>query len=533
MYKNSVEETREEFGEVADEEEIYERYLPVETPWWMRKAVPLLISLGFHGLLALMFAYSMFAVVQPKTEAAVLTQVEFTEPEYDSTLKRDVFKTPRIECEKMVEKPIIILEEETEIAKDIPHGTSFDNLSNKNLDSTQCVDAYGVGGGRAGAYGARWGHGSLANEGGSPGTESAVTAALRWLYFHQDKDGKWHQTGFDKNCDPKLGPKCDNPGILSTITDQYNVGVSALALLAFLGNGHTHRAGGFKRTVSLGLEWLKQQQGSDGSFGPRSTESWIYNHALATMAMCEAYAVSRDPRLKDYCQRAIDFIRNAQNPGLGWKYEPKSGLNDTSVTGWMVLALKAASVARLEVPKELYDGAIAWFERTTDTTGKTGYMRPGDDGSVLRGRNEVFAKLPTMTSVGVICRIFCGQRRTDKRVLQGVDILMENLPDWNKPKNDKVDFYYWYYATYAMFQYGTEKWHKWNEAMKKALLDTQRVEGCADGSWDPIDKWGMVGGRVYATALNCLTLEIYYRYARMPHAPNTPRPGNLGLEEGK
>jgi hypothetical protein len=160
-------------------------------------------------------------------------------------------------------------------------------------------------------------------------------------------------------------------------------------------------------------------------------------------------------------------------------------------------------------------------------------MKQGDDGSVIRGVNESYGKMPTMTSVGIICRIFCGQPRGDRKVLQGVDILMANLPDWNKPKNDKVDYYYWYYGTYAMFQYGGEKWQKWNEAMKKALLGTQRQGGCADGSWDPIDKWGMVGGRVYATALNCLTLEIYYRYARAHEGPNTPRPDMRVIRESR
>ena len=37
----------------------------------------------------------------------------------------------------------------------------------------------------------------------------------------------------------------------------------------------------------------------------------------------------------------------------------------------------------------------------------------------------------------------------------------------------------------------------------------------ASGSWDPIGAWGGPGGRVYATAINVLSLEIYYRYARV------------------
>jgi len=339
-----------------------------------------------------------------------------------------------------------------------------------------------------------------------PGTDAAVDAALRWLQRHQDASGMWDQDGFDKNC---KGAKCDNgPNFLSILKNQYDVGVSGLTLLAFLRAGHTHKSGTFSETVKKGLDWLLSQQLLDGSFGPRITESWIYNHAIATTAICEAFGLTQDSNLKDAAQKAVDFIKNSQNPGLGWKYEPNSGQNDTSVTGWMVTALKAASNAKLDVAKEVFDGAIAWFDRTTNTAGQTGYMRPGDDGSVLRNINENYAKLPAMTAITVTCRLSLGQSKEEKKVLQGVDILMANLPEWNRPKNDKVDFCYWYHGTSAMFQFGGENWSKWNEAVKKALLDTQRVTGCAYGSWDPVDKWGMVGGRVFSTAINCLTLLI-------------------------
>jgi hypothetical protein len=30
-----------------------------------------------------------------------------------------------------------------------------------------------------------------------------------------------------------------------------------------------------------------------------------------------------------------------------------------------------------------------------------------------------------------------------------------------------------------------------------------------------MDRWGAVGGRVYATAINALTLETFYRYANV------------------
>ena len=122
-----------------------------------------------------------------------------------------------------------------------------------------------------------------------------------------------------------------------------------------------------------------------------------------------------------------------------------------------------------------------------------------------------------MTAVGVLCRLFSGQSRRDDDVKAGVGHLMKELPEWRPAtgkRKSKINMYYWYYATYALFQFGGPKWKEWNEAMIESLVPTQRVGGCEDGSWDPIGEWGYAGGRVYATAIGAMTLEVYYRFKR-------------------
>ncbi|MCX7702545.1 MAG: terpene cyclase/mutase family protein [Planctomycetota bacterium] len=507
----------EERWEVVEEEwwEEEKGWQEVEKPWWMHWAVPFLLSGGVHLLMLWIAVLVVFLIPMESVGSQInFQEPPFVETPYDMNLKRDVFRTPRVEDHIVKEHSIIVLDEEKILTRDVPRGTSLDCLANKNLASTGVTDAYGIGGQRAGAYGLRWGHGSFP-PGSGPGTESAVLAALLWLWRHQNRKndpdaGGWSMNGFHKWCKP--GEVCKND---LGASPYFDVGVSSLALLAFLGHGNTHRVGKFRRTVQMGLEYLLRNQSSEGWFGKLSeTHEWIYNHALATMAVCEAYGMTQDPWLREPCERAIDCIIRAQNPGAGWRYDPGSGENDTSVTGWMILALKGAKSAGINVPANVWDGAIKWFDRCTDpTTGRVGYQKPGDLGSVIRGVNEQWEKLPTMTSVAVICRIFCGQSRSDPIVKRSVDFLMKHLPTWDT-KGMKVDMYYWYYGTYALFQYGGQPWKDWNTAMKKALLDTQRRMGCADGSWDPICKWGMVGGRVYSTAINALTLEIYYRYRR-------------------
>ncbi|MHC4598664.1 MAG: hypothetical protein ACYS47_06635, partial [Planctomycetota bacterium] len=116
----------------------------------------------------------------------------------------------------------------------------------------------------------------------------------------------------------------------------------------------------------------------------------------------------------------------------------------------------------------------------------------------------------------VTSRIFIlgPEAANNRKVLGGGNLLKQNTPKWDV-EGGTIDMYYWYYGTLAMFQLGRSYWKAWNEPMKNALVPTQKREGCGNGSWDPVGAWGTAGGRVYATAINCLSLEIYYRYGRV------------------
>jgi hypothetical protein len=113
-----------------------------------------------------------------------------------------------------------------------------------------------------------------------------------------------------------------------------------------------------------------------------------------------------------------------------------------------------------------------------------------------------------LTAVGMLCRVFIGEDTKGEMLKAHANRVIEEMPSVKRP-----DFYRWYYATLAMFQMGGEYWEKWNGAMKESLLATQRKGECEDGSWDP-DRvpYGAHGGRVFSTALACLSLEVYYRY---------------------
>jgi hypothetical protein len=270
--------------------------------------------------------------------------------------------------------------------------------------------------------------------------------------------------------------------------------------------------------VKSGIRYLREIQDSEGCFGPRTSQHFLYNHACATLAMVEAYGMTGARLLKDPAQKGIGFVLRSRNPYMAWRYNvPADGDNDTSVTGWMVMALKSAKLSGLDIEDGAVKDAISWVDKMTEPEfGRTGYQQRG--GPPAR-TNEAMAKFPagkseSLTAVGLTTRIFGGHDlKSDEMIGKGADLLVKCLPKWDVDQGT-IDYYYWYYGSLAMFQVGGERWKKWNDSVKTALLDHQRLEKdrCEYGSWDPLDPWSSEGGRVYATAINCLTMEVYYRY---------------------
>ena len=525
--------------EVEGEEELFDK------PGWLTEMPYWAVSAILHIILILIIGGLVLSqqVTKAQKKVDMVAKLKKKPPKYDPKKKRDLKRTPKILNPKIIKEPVIKRKID-EVTTDIPKGTDLNNLSNVNQNSTMVNDAIGVGGGAAGAYGHRYGKGSLTREGGSEGTESAVLAALEWLYRHQDADGGWKAAGFNNaSVRERRGPsanKDSNRYPKDSGWQENNVGVTALAILAFTGYGHTHITGKHEHFVTClkkAVRYMLKQQtmrtgdpARDGRYGSEASEQWTYSHAIATMAMAELLLMSNDFKLKKSVREATKLCLRAQNDGRGWRYGIKPGDNDTSVTGWMVLALKTAKQCRLGLPKgafqNSFEGALKWFDYATASNGKVGYNVPGDEGSRLAAGHAnpyPFSKdLSCMTAVGVLCRLFSGESRRVASIRSGVDILSQQPPVWHEQKGrslSTINIYYWYYATYAMFQFGGKPWQAWNTKMQRALVDTQRAEYKddspeVDGSWDPIGEWGISGGRVYATALGAMTLEVYYRFER-------------------
>ena len=351
--------------------------------------------------------------------------------------------------------------------------------------------------------------------GATAASEQAVERALDWLAKHQDADGSWDgkvartadgtplpgDDDYTVHCPP--GDIC--PG--DCFYWEADTALTGLALLAYLGAGYTHTDGVYSDTVARGLDFLVLSQKPDGDLRGPSRAVGMYCHAMASLALCEAYALTADDRLRVPVERAVNFLVKARSPGGGWRYAPGDPLGDTSILGWAVLVLKSARFAGIAVPKEAEASALTWLNKVAD----------GPDGGLARYQ-PAKAVTETMTAEAWVCRLFLGAGADGRGAAdsEASAYLMARAPD-----RGEYNVYYWYYGTLAMYMHGGPSWPRWNAQVRDQLVRRQKTKGHQAGSWDPDETaYGSRGGRIYGTALAALTLEVYYRYLRLYDEPS-------------
>lgn len=348
--------------------------------------------------------------------------------------------------------------------------------------------------------------------GGSKDIEPAVNSALDWLAANQEDDGRWDAVHHGAGQETKVAGH-DRLGA----GNNADMGITGLATLAFLGKGYTHLEGKHRVTVQKALEYLVNHQHRDGCLGGQAgTYAKMYCHAMALLAISEAYAMTKDERIRPFLDRGLAYTITAQHPRMGgWRYHP-GDRGDMSQFGWQVLALHSAALSGIEIDKTTRDLMTRFLDEASVGTSKgLAAYRPGEKAS------------PTMTAEALTCRFFLGIENSPEQIDEATQFVM-----LNEPNRDDIDLYYWYYGTLAMYQMQDESWKRWADKLQPKLLGSQIKGGENSGSWDPNCRWGGYGGRVYSTAMAALSLEVYFRYlpiyrdleAEQPRVAEKPAP---------
>lgn len=343
---------------------------------------------------------------------------------------------------------------------------------------------------------------AAAAEAGDSKANEAIERALNWFVDTQKPDGSWDGGNTSR------------------------IGTTGLVMISFMGYGILHvetstPARKLSRTaasddrhraaLAKAVDWMLKQVSSDGSLRDGGR---MYDQSIGTYALCEAYGLSGDTRLKEVCEKAVAFIVKTQNQSSGgWRYSPTSASSaekgDLSVSGFQIMAIESARYSGLKVPAEAFKLAGSFLDSRSSGTsaGLYGYHK-----------DEPLPK-PSMTAVGMFCQQLLledGTQPNVSRMGESANYLRANLPSV-----ENVNYYYWWYGSYAMEYHSEVAWNEWYWGAKETpdypglgtiLLDRQVKSGGTAGSWDPEGYMAAGFGRHVTTAFVVLALEAPYRF---------------------
>ena len=327
------------------------------------------------------------------------------------------------------------------------------------------------------------------------GTDKSIIAALRWLKKAQNKEtGGWeaHKWPGGPNNRPSRGT---------------SNGVSGLALLAYLGFGCTDRQPAeFASTVKKAIEYIVNIQRKEGDDGAGSKKGWfgarMYTQGICTMAMAEAYGMTGRKDCKKAAEMGLAYILRKQPPHGAFGYTGPG--NDVSVTGFQVQAIKACLNVGIDVPKAAVERTGRFLKTCMCKNYSTPY-RINPAAAVQAGSGKV-----SMTAAALTGRLFMGHKRSAPDCVGQADFLTAGDRHLAQAKQT-TGYYPIYYLSLSMFNMGGKYWRSWNNAFNGPMREAQVTAGPEKGSWSG----GGSGGRVFATSMACLSLEVYFRYQRV------------------
>lgn len=305
-----------------------------------------------------------------------------------------------------------------------------------------------------------------------PATEQIITGGLRWLATKQQANGSWSASDGRR--------------------DEHAVAMTAYVLLAYMAAGNLPEQGEFARNVKVGTEFLLDGIGPDGQFRGVDGGKYMYNHGIASIALAELYGETRNPAMRDKLQRVIQLIITSQSDKGphrgGWRYQPRPGDSDVSVTVLQVVALRAAKNGGIAVPQQTIDDAVDYVKRcAVGNSGGFAYQA----GSGAPGYARTAAAIYSLQ----VCGLY-----EDPLISKGSAFLFAQKSErkhWTYGSN---------YAGPAQYMIGGETWQKWYAHMKQTLIP--KVERTGElCHWQENEV-----GAVYATACFTSILAMPWHY---------------------
>ena len=310
--------------------------------------------------------------------------------------------------------------------------------------------------------------------------DRSIVRALSFLATQQKPSGAWQLKNPSRGLDA--------------------ASTTSLAIMSFMVAGHVPGEGPYGDAMERGIRWvLSSQRPNDGLFRHRAGTGPMYTHGICTLMLAEVAGIvdaSLSDRVRSSLEKAILLILRAQavpkgrNHAGGWRYQASSNDSDLSVTGWQLLALRAAKNIGCDVPAEAIEYAVSYVNKCASRNG--GFSYHPDHGVSA-----------TRTGTGILCLEICGEHHAPA-TMRAADYLLGRPLRYN----DGFFFYGVYYCTVGMFQVGGRHWDITRDHITSLLLSRQQ----SDGSWNAQDGSEASFGPIYATSMSVLALAVEYQY---------------------
>ncbi|QDU31988.1 Prenyltransferase and squalene oxidase repeat protein [Poriferisphaera corsica] len=264
-----------------------------------------------------------------------------------------------------------------------------------------------------------------------------------------------------------------------------HVGMTSLAAMAFMADGHLPGRGRYGRNVEKAVDFVLRSAAESGFISADTSHGPMYGHGFATLMLGEVYGMTGDSRVREILIKAVRLIVNTQNHEGGWRYHPIPFDADISVTICQIMALRSARNAGLSVPKETIDRAVKYVRQC---------QNPADGGFryMLSSGGSAFPR----SAAGVASLFYAGVYEGED-IKRGVNYLMTE--GGNITFRSGGHYYYGhYYAGQAMYLAGGQYWEVWYPRIRDELVSKQNE----DGSWDSSH------GGSYGTSMGLLILQI-------------------------
>lgn len=280
----------------------------------------------------------------------------------------------------------------------------------------------------------------------------------------------------------------------TTGTAAYPMAMNALAGMAFLASGNTTTRGPYAEQVRGISSWIAEHVQPNGLLAAGGENGQpMHGHGFALMFLGCVYGMEADPdrrkKIGEAIEAAIKLTNGGQSSEGGWSYQPSQG-DEGSVTVTQLQGLRAAHSAGFDVSEDVVSDAIRYLEKCETPDGGICYSLGSGGGT-----------RPAITAAAICCLYSSGEY--DSPLAESC--LEYTIAHFRKNGVNGFghDFYANLYASQAFYQAGDKYWNDYFPKMRDRLTSTQ----AADGSWQ-----GDGVGPVYGTAIGCIILQLPYRY---------------------